>query len=129
VGQEVRRLAPEGVDRIVEVGFGLNLPITQAVLKENGTVSIYGSNGSFEPVLPFLPFLFNGTRLRFLLVFILPPEVRARAIADIGRWLGEGALRHRVAATVPLERTAEAHALIETGSRVGSVLVEVAPGL
>jgi NADPH:quinone reductase-like Zn-dependent oxidoreductase len=125
----VQALAPAGVDRIVEVEFGANLPLIQAVLKPNGTVAAYGSAALRQPVLPFYPLMFNGTTLRMVLVYILPPEARARAVADITRWLAEGALSHRVAAVRPLERTAEAHEMVEQGRRVGSVLVEVSPGL
>lgn len=122
---EVRALAPDGVDRIVEVEFGENLSLIQAVLKPNGTVAAYGSAARREPVLPFYPMMFAGTTLRMVLVYILPPEARARALADITRWLEEGRLSHRIAATFPLERTAEAHEMVERGGRVGSVLVEV----
>lgn len=111
----------------MEVEFGENLPLIQAVLKPNGTVAAYGSAAQREPVLPFYPLMFNGTTLRMVLVYILPPEARARALADITRWLGEGRLSHRIAATFPLERTADAHEMVERGGRIGSVLVEVSP--
>jgi len=44
--------ANRGVDRIVEVELGGNLPVTARVLKSGGVVSAYASMGAREPVLP-----------------------------------------------------------------------------
>jgi NADPH:quinone reductase-like Zn-dependent oxidoreductase len=116
-------------DRIVEVEFGANLPLIREALAPNGTVAAYGSAAAPEPPLPFYPLMFRGATLRLVLVYILPPAARARALRDLTRWLAQGALPHRVAARLPLGRTAEAHELVEAGGRVGSVLVEPDPEL
>jgi NADPH:quinone reductase-like Zn-dependent oxidoreductase len=115
-----------GVDRIVEVEFGGNLPLTRRVLKDNGTVAAYASMAVPEPVLPFYPMMFSAQTLRMVLVYKLPPEARAAGEADLARWLAEGALRHPVAAEFPPERTAEAHDLTLDPARIGAVLVRFA---
>lgn len=115
-----------GVDRVVEVELGGNLATTQQVLKPNGTVAAYGSMAVPEPVLPVYPLLFAGQTLRLVLVYILPPAARAKAIADVSRWLADGALRHPIAARFPLAETARAHASVEAGTRIGATVVEIA---
>lgn len=118
--------AGSGIDRIVEVEFGGNLPVTRQILKDNGIVAAYGSMAVPEPVLPFYPMLFAAQTLRMVLVYKLPPRARAAAEADLARWLAEGALQHPVAAEFPPERTAEAHDLTLTSDRIGAVLVRFA---
>lgn len=118
--------AGSGIDRIVEVEFGGNLPVTRQILKDNGIVAAYGSMAVPEPVLPFYPMLFAAQILRMVLVYKLPPGARAAAEADLARWLAEGALQHPVAAEFPPERTAEAHDLTLTSDRIGAVLVRFA---
>lgn len=118
-----------GVDRIVEVEFGGNLDVTRAVLKDNGIVASYGSMKVPEPVLAFYPMMFAGQTLRTVLVYKLPKAARRTAIDDITGWLSAGALAHPVAARVPLIETARAHELVESGARIGAVLVDVAEGV
>ena len=47
----------QGVDRIVEVAFGANLPSTVALLKDNGIISAYSSDTEPTPILPFYPMM------------------------------------------------------------------------
>lgn len=114
-----------GVARIVEVEFGGNLAISRQVLAQGGVIAAYGSMADPEPRLPFYPMMFASQTLRMMLIYILPPEARAHAVADITRWLAEGALSHRIARRFALEQTAEAHAFVEAGARSGAVLVEM----
>jgi NADPH:quinone reductase-like Zn-dependent oxidoreductase len=115
-----------GVDRIVEVEFGGNLPVTRKVLKDNGIVAAYGSMAAPEPVLPFYPMMFAAQTLRMVLVYKLPDAARRQGEADLARWLGQGALRHPVAAEYLPERAAEAHKLTLDPGRIGAVLVRFA---
>ena len=118
--------AGSGIDRIVEVEFGGNLPVTRQILKDNGIVAAYGSMAVPEPVLPFYPMLFAAQTLRMVLVYKLPHEARAAGEADLGRWLSDGALQHPVAAEFPPEAAAEAHDLTLGSDRIGAVLVRFA---
>ncbi|MEZ5913132.1 MAG: NADPH:quinone reductase [Paracoccaceae bacterium] len=119
----------QGVDRIVEVEFGGNLPQTRAVLKENGAIAAYGSMAVPEPVLPFYPMMFAGQSLRMVLVYTLPAAARRAAIADIGGWLATGALGHPVAARYAIADVAAAQDAVLAPGRIGAVLVEVATGV
>ena len=114
-----------GVDRIVEVEFGGNLQASLAVISENGTIAAYASTAAPAPALPFYPRMFKGVTLRLVLVYILPPEARRGAIADITAALSEGALTHPIAASFPLAEIAAAHEAIEAGGKIGAVLVTI----
>ena len=67
--------------------------------------------------------ILSGAAVRFFIVYELSPKARAAGIHDLSRWLEEGRLQHAIAATRPLERTAEAHELLEHGRVIGNVLV------
>lgn len=114
-----------GVDRIVEVEFGGNLAQTQGVLKPNGMVATYGSMADPEPAIPFYPMMFAGYSVRMVLVYILPDDARAAAVEDIEAACASGMLSHAVAETYPLERVADAHAAVERGEKLGTVVVTV----
>ena len=113
----------KGVDRIVEVEFGGNLETSVAVIAENGSIAAYASMAVPQPALPFYPLMFQGVTVRLVLVYILPPEARRGAIADLTAALGEGALTHPIAARFPLEDIAAAHEAVEAGGKIGAVLV------
>ncbi|MCA2010654.1 NADPH:quinone reductase [Cereibacter sphaeroides] len=123
---QIRAAAGGGIDRIVEVEFGQNLPITQAVLNPHGVIATYGSMADPEPRLPFYPMMFASQTLRMILAYTLPKQARAEAITDINRWLAMGALKHTVALQVPLADGWQAHAACETNTRIGTALIEVA---
>ena len=67
--------------------------------------------------------ILSGAAVRFFIVYELPPAARAAGIRDLTLWLEEGRLQHAIAATRPLERTAEAHELLEQGKVIGNVIV------
>jgi NADPH2:quinone reductase len=113
-----------GVDRVVEVDFGRNLDVDRAVLRANGVIAAYASEGDPDPAIPFYPMMAGGITVRMVLVLIMPEPAVTRAASDLTALMRRGALRHRIAARLPLERTAEAHELVERGA-VGKVIVEV----
>ncbi len=115
-----------GVDRVVEVDFGKNLEVTRAVLKPNGVIAAYASEGDPTPAIPFYPMMFGSTTLRLVLVFVMPDDALRQAGADVSTMLARGALRHRIAERFPLERIAAAHEAVERGTAIGKVVVEIA---
>ncbi len=125
VVERLKEVSGGGFDRIVEVEFGGNLPVTRQVLKPNGIVAAYGSMAVPEPVLPFYPMMFAGQTLRTVLLYILPTAARQHGIDDITRWLEADQLQHPVAAVHPLADAARAHEQVERGDRIGAVLVQM----
>ncbi len=126
VVQRVRDMTRgEGVDRIVEVDFGANLDITRALLKPHTIVAAYSSTGVPEPVLPYYAFAFRGAVLRFVQGFLLLPDTVSAAVQLIGSLAQSGKLQVAIAARFPLDRIAEAHAMVEGGKAIGNVVVDI----
>jgi NADPH2:quinone reductase len=115
----------KGVDRIVEVDFGRNLRVSERVLNLHGTVSVYASEGDREPTLPVYPFMRKNAVLRFVLLYSSAVEERRRACSDILKWVQSVPAKHAIAAVFPLARIAEAHRLVESGEKIGTVIVQV----
>jgi len=55
-----------------------------------------------------------------------PVALRRQAQADIFRWLSEGQRLHTIAGTFPLIATVRAHETVEAGTKLGTVVVEIA---
>jgi len=127
VEQIAKAAGPGGVDRIVEVEFGGNLGITQAVIAEGGTIAAYGAMAVPEPVLPFYKLMFMNINLRTVLAYTISPAARAKAETDITQWLAEGSLKGVVAGVFDLDDIVSAHQSVEAGTRIGVTLVRVAP--
>jgi NADPH2:quinone reductase len=114
----------QGVDRIVEVAFGANLPTSLRIIRENGAIASYASDAEPEPKLPFWPLLAKNVTVYPLLVFNMPQAAKRHAQADIARWTRNKALKPYLGPRFPLERIAEAHEAVERGS-IGNVVVEL----
>ena len=112
-----------GVDRIVEVDFGGNLPVSQAVLKPNGTIAAYASMGNPEPAVAFYPPMLQNVNIRLVFVYEMPPPAMAQACADITSCLEARKARPLVAARLPLAVLAGAHEMVEGGRQIGNVVV------
>ena len=115
----------KGVDCIVEVAFGKNLPIAAEAIAPHGTIVTYASDAEAEPRLPFWSLLFKNATIRLVGSDELPEEAERRAIADTSACLGMGLLRPRVARRFPLERIAEAHDAVDGGRAGGRVILDV----
>jgi NADPH2:quinone reductase len=112
-----------GVDRVVEVDIAGNAHLLPKIIGQDGLCVAYGSNSpqvSFE----FGPMIMSGAAVRFFIVYELPAAARERGIADLTRWLEDGLIQHAIGATLPLDRTIEAHELVEQGKIVGNVIVQ-----
>lgn len=114
-----------GADRIVEVDFAANVGVDAEAVRPGGTIASYSSTSDPEPVLPYYDLAAKGITIRLVQGYRMPPAARRAAVDAIRRLLSAGRLHNRVAARFPLERTAEAHELAESGEATGTVVVEV----
>ncbi len=114
----------EGLDRIVEVEMGGNLDASIAMLKANGVISAYASEGDPQPAVPFYTLLYKNLTLRFELVFLMSEAAKQRAVEDLTKWLASGELRHTIAARFPIEDIAAAHEAVESGP-LGKILLDL----
>ncbi|HEY3715208.1 MAG TPA: NADPH:quinone reductase [Jatrophihabitantaceae bacterium] len=129
VVDEVRRIAPDGVDTIVEVSPSTNAAIDVAVLGRHGTVAIYAGKPDEELAVPLRPLMTLNARWQFVLLYTLPEAGKVDAVAGVSAAVAAGAVDvgeqvglplHRF----PLEQTAAAHDAVEGGA-VGKVLIEI----
>lgn len=126
VAQRIKELTKgEGVDRIVEVDFGKNLPVSLAIIKYGGVIAAYSSTGNPEPKLPFSAFMRLNTTIRLVLVYSMAEEAKAEACNDIVRLLEEGRLINAVAMRFPLQEIAAAHEAVESGAYMGKIVIDL----
>jgi len=126
---QIRAVAAEGVDLIVEVAAGANAELDQAVLKPRGTIAIYANDGG----VPFAPDvranMALNTRYQFVLLYTVGWDRIARAAADLNQAIDDGAFRIGEQAGLPIHRfdlddLSAAHDAVESGA-VGKVVVTV----
>jgi NADPH:quinone reductase len=113
-----------GVERIIEVDFGANIAVDLAVIRPFGVIASYSSSRVREPVFPYYAFAPKGVTIHIVQGMLLKHERANTGIRDAASLLSSGRLIHPVAATFPLARTAEAHALQESGTAIGKILVD-----
>jgi NADPH2:quinone reductase len=131
VVEQIRRVAPDGVELVVEVAAGANAELDLAVLRKLGTIAIYASEGG----APFNPDVARSmglnARYQFVLLYTVGWDRIAAGAEDINRAVEEGALGigedrglpvHRFA----LEDTSAAHRATENAT-IGKVLISIAP--
>jgi NADPH2:quinone reductase len=129
VANEVRELAPAGVDVIVEVAPIANAALGEAVLAAGGTIAVYATDDGDRLELSIGELMDRNARYQFVLVYTVPSEVKDEAVADVSAAVAHGALTVGADAGLPLHRfelgeTADAHAAVEGGA-VGKVLIDV----
>ncbi|MER7985282.1 NADPH:quinone reductase [Streptomyces noursei] len=126
---EIRTLAPEGVDIVVEVAPGTNAALDVAVAAPGAVVAYYSGGEDEQLTVPVLSTLPANLRWQGVFVYTVPTAAKQQAVTDVAAAVAAGALRvgeeaglalHRF----PLERTADAHAALERGV-VGKVLIDV----
>ncbi|MDQ7904963.1 zinc-binding dehydrogenase [Phytohabitans sp. ZYX-F-186] len=124
---EVRRIAPRGVDAVVEVAPGANAAIDVQVAAAHACVAAYATDGGDTLTLPVRPLMGPNARWQFVLVYTLTEAAKAKAVYDVAAAAAEGVLRVGSEAGLPLhyyplDEAAAAHAAVEAGA-VGKVLI------
>lgn len=112
----IRALAPEGVDRVVEVAFSDNIGLDAAVVRNQAVIAAYATRHD-RPDLPFWPLLFDNVTIRLLGSDDFPVESKRQAAADLTAAAGAGAVSIAIADPLPLDRAAESHDRVDAGSR------------
>jgi NADPH:quinone reductase-like Zn-dependent oxidoreductase len=113
------------IDRVVDVEFGANLPVSVDVLRTGGTIATYASAQVPEPKLPFFQMMYKDLTIRMIIVYAMPDGAKDHAIADINKALADNWLQHRVAHRLPLNEIAHGNGIVEKGDCRGAVILEI----
>ncbi|RLV48382.1 NADPH:quinone reductase [Nocardioides mangrovicus] len=128
---EVRRVAPDGADVVVEVSPAQNLALDLQLLRTAGTIAIYANNGGDEVPLKIRETFATNARFQFVFLYTVPPAALRAGMDDVVAAIADGGFGVGEEHGLPLlhfslEQTAEAHRAVEDGA-VGKVLIDVAP--
>jgi NADPH2:quinone reductase len=130
---EIRALAPNGVDHIVEVAPTQNAALDVEVIANHGSIAYYANNGGEEFIAPIVTSFAKNVRWQGLLLYTVGSQALAAAAEDITAALESGALPVGREAGLPvtwftLGETAAAHDAVQSGT-TGKVLIRVADDL
>ncbi len=119
------RATAGGVDRVVDVDFGKNLPVTMQVLNPFAAITCYASMSVREPAFPYDKLLRLNVSIRPVFVYTMSDAAKAQAQADIVRWVAETKAQFSVAARFPLSEVVAAHHEVERGEKIGHVILAI----
>jgi NADPH2:quinone reductase len=127
---QIKSLAPDGVDVVVDVAIIQNVDLVAAVLKRRGVIAAYANTGGTEVTLPVRAFMGLNARIQFVLLYTMGDDAARAGIEDVTSAVTEGVLEVGEEHGLPLiryslEDTAAAHDAVENGA-VGKVLIDVA---
>jgi NADPH2:quinone reductase len=126
---EVRKIAPKGVDAIVEVNPAVNAAADAQVLALHGAVAMYADDAGAEVTIPVRSQMQLNARWQFVLLYTEPARAKELAVEDVNAAVLDGAIRVGREAGLPLhifplEQTAQAHQAVQDGV-IGKVLIDV----
>jgi NADPH:quinone reductase len=124
LAEQIRALAPDGVDHIVEVAFGANIKADTEVLAQAGSIATYATNTPM-PETPVWQLVFVNARLFFVGSDDVPARAKIDATRDINKALEAGWKGLDIAEVVPLDQIAHAHELVEHPAKPGRVIVSI----
>ena len=114
----------KGVDRVVDVELGINLPTYEKMLRPAAMIATYAAAATQDSVLPSRLRQRNIT-VRMVFVYTMPDAAKRQAFADIRRWIATGRPKFAIAARFPLAEIAAAHETVESGKKIGHVILDI----
>jgi NADPH2:quinone reductase len=112
----VRAFAPDGVDRIVEVSLSANVDLDAALVRQGTVLAAYATRDD-RTAVPFWPLLFENVTIRLLGSDDFPAAAKQQAAADLTAAAADQALTIAIGDPLPLERCADAHDRVDSGTR------------
>src|SRR5262249_26500292 len=110
--KQIRALAPDGVDHVVEVAFGADIKTDTEVVAQGGAIASYATNTPMAEI-PVWQLVFVNARLFFVGSDDVPSAAKMEATRDINNALEAGWEGLDIAEIVPLDQIARAHELVE----------------
>ena len=120
--QQVRALAPDGVDHIVEVAFGANIAADLEMLAIRGSIATYATDVE-APSIPFWPLLFKNVRVDFMGSDDFTRADKEEAARATNEALLAGWEGMPIAEQFSLDEIATAHERLETSHRRGRLVL------
>jgi len=117
----IKKVAPEGVDLVVEVAAAVNAQLNLDVVKPRASVAIYANDGGAELTLDVRQNMMKNLRYQFVLLYTVGDAALRAAVDDITLALVDDALPVAEDAGLPLHRfplakTADAHQAVQDGA-------------
>ena len=125
---EIQKLAPSGVDIVVEVAPAANAALNMAVAAPGAVIAFYADDQP-DVAVPVRASMVRNVRWQGVLVYTVPASAKDHAVAAVSSAVAEGGFRVGPEEGLPLhrfslDRTGAAHAAVEGGA-VGRVLIDV----
>jgi NADPH2:quinone reductase len=114
----------KGVDRVVDVELGVNLPTYEKMLRPAAMIATYAASTAQDFALP-LRLRQRNITVRMVFVYTMPDAAKRQAIADLSRWISTGRPKFAIAARFPLDEIAAAHETVESGKKIGHVILDI----
>ena len=112
VGEELRRMAPAGVNVWWETTRDPDLDLAVNALTARGRLILIAGREA-RPPFPVGPFYVKGCSMHGFVMFSEHPDAQRDAADDLNRWLQEGLIKPCIDRVMPLSETAEAHQVQE----------------
>lgn len=120
-----------GVDVVVDLVGGDYVRLTLPAMAPKGRLVVVGTLAGQETLLDLRYLLGRRLTVRGTVLRSRPIDERIAVTeayaSTVMPWLVSGAVAMRIDATFPLERIAEAHALMESNTTIGKIALEIAP--
>lgn len=122
--ENVRKLAPNGVNHIVEVAFAANIKNDLEILAQDGSIATYATNAPVAEVPAWQPIFINA-RMFFVGSDDVPKEAKLEAANAMNQAFAAGWQGFEIAKRFSLKDIAKAHEFVEHPSKPGRVVVMI----
>lgn len=115
-----------GVDRVIEVDFGTNIKNCHQILKAGGVSVMYAFVSQPDLPIPIMNLMTKNITLKFTLVYSISDQEREEVLLGISQWLNQTKPVFNIAQQFALTDIVLAHELVESGKKIGHVLLDIA---
>lgn len=115
----ILKIAPQGVNIVLEMLANINLATDLTLLAPRGRVIVIGNRGKVE--IDPREAMKRDADIRGVMLFLASPEEKASIHAALRAGLESGTLNPRIARTYPLAEAAKAHEAIMAGGAMGKI--------
>lgn len=119
----IQDVAPNGVDRIVEVALGANIALDSAVLAPHGVIVSYARSPQ-DPTIDVLRHMMGNQTLRFMMLYDAGGDAIAAGVAHVTDCLERGVLTELPHHRFDLDNIVAAHEACEAHA-IGKVLIDI----